>query len=300
MLSTSGPTSRSAAPWRPPLDGLVDAGAVIETLERRADLEPLLPGREQRYVYEQMLAELHRHDERWPVPGYCAACRRVVPFSCDWVSSWDGTPNFRERLHCPGCSLNSRQRMMTQLVAALGQPPYYLYELVTAFAAWAGRSLPAVTGSEYLGPGVEGGAVVGGLRHEDALDLSFADASFGTIVSNDVFEHVADIDATLSECVRVLRPGGTLLLSIPFHPDADTTVQRAELRDGEPVFLAEPRYHGNPMDQEKGSLVFYDYGWDVVERLRDAGFSRAGVVAYWSAYHGYLGRGLQHAFVATR
>jgi hypothetical protein len=99
--------------------------------------------------------------------------------------------------------------------------------------------------------------------------------------------------------VRVLRPGGRLLLSIPFSPDRETVV-RAELRDGEPVHRLEPVYHGNPLDQAKGSLVFYDHGWDVVDRLHAAGFAHACVVVYWSHLYGHLGRGLQYQLVATR
>jgi SAM-dependent methyltransferase len=283
-----------------PIPGLVDDATVMVSLERRADLQGLKDGWDRRIEYERRLADLHRHDERWLTPGFCAACGRHMLLSCDWVSSWDGTPNFRERLHCERCGLNSRQRLIAQLIGMLGRPPYYLYERVTPFYAWAAANLPELTGSEYLGHGIPGGTVIDGLRHEDALNLSFADESFGTLISQDVFEHVADIDATFAECVRVLRPGGTLLLSIPFLPDLDETVVRAELRDGEPVHLHEPDYHGNPLDQEKGSLVFYNYGWDVVERMRAAGFGQVGVIAYWSLYHGYIGRGLQFAFVATR
>jgi SAM-dependent methyltransferase len=297
-MTSSTEQHRSAGPL--PIPGLVDEGTVMVTIERRADLQRLREGWDRRFEYEQRLADLHRNDERWLMPGYCAPCRSAQLLTCDWVSTWGGTPNFRERLHCPRCGLNSRQRLMTQLVETLGQPPYFLYELVTPFYRWASETLPEVVGSEYLGYGIPGGTDIDGLRHEDALNLSFADESFGTIVSADVFEHVADVDATLAECVRVLRPGGSLILSIPFDPDKDTSVRRAELRDGEPVHLLEPDYHGNPLDQEKGSLVFYNYGWDVVERMRDAGFGQAGVIAYWSHYHGYLGRGLQFAFVATR
>jgi SAM-dependent methyltransferase len=106
---------------------------------------------------------------------------------------------------------------------------------------------------------------------EDARALSFGDASLGTIVSNDVFEHVPDIDRAPAECARALRPGGRLYFSIPFHERAET-VQRAALRDGEIVELLPPQYHENPIDP-KGSLVFYDYGWDILERCRRAGFA---------------------------
>lgn len=49
----------------------------------------------------------------------------------------------------------------------------------------------------------------------DALTLPFDDASFDRIVAAEVLEHIpADIQA-IAELVRVLRPGGTLAVSVP-------------------------------------------------------------------------------------
>ena len=50
--------------------------------------------------------------------------------------------------------------------------------------------------------------------------IPFADCSFDVITSYDVFEHVESLEKTLSECHRVLRPGGTLYAAFPpfYHP----------------------------------------------------------------------------------
>ena len=45
--------------------------------------------------------------------------------------------------------------------------------------------------------------------------LPFADASFDTVLSFQVFEHVADTERYLAEIRRVLRPGGHLILVTP-------------------------------------------------------------------------------------
>jgi SAM-dependent methyltransferase len=45
--------------------------------------------------------------------------------------------------------------------------------------------------------------------------LPFADATFEVVISFDVFEHIPDSDAHLTEVRRVLRPGGWYLIQTP-------------------------------------------------------------------------------------
>lgn len=50
----------------------------------------------------------------------------------------------------------------------------------------------------------------------DGKTLPFPDASFDSVVSFEVFEHVFNIEEVLAEASRVLKPGGRFLLTIPF------------------------------------------------------------------------------------
>jgi SAM-dependent methyltransferase len=241
-------------------------------------------------------APLHR------LAGYCRICGIAVHFTLPGTEA--GAPaNFREALLCADCGLNNRQRFMAshalELLQSRGKDStLYAYEQATAFFDRIRERLgDRVVGSEYLGPDVLPGQVKNGLRHEDATSLSFRDSSFDVLVSNNVFEHVPDIEATLSEARRVLRPGGTLLFTVPFH-GTDATEQRAALVADTVQHLSSPEYHGDPVRPREGSLVFYHFGWDLLQYCRNAGFSTAAMIVYDSVLFGHMGDGLQYAFRA--
>lgn len=48
-----------------------------------------------------------------------------------------------------------------------------------------------------------------------ALNLPFADASFDVVICSEVLEHIFDHRGVIAELERVLRPGGTLVASVP-------------------------------------------------------------------------------------
>lgn len=51
----------------------------------------------------------------------------------------------------------------------------------------------------------------------DGEKLSLADASVDFIFSSEVIEHIYDTENALSEIARVLKPGGQVLLTTPYH-----------------------------------------------------------------------------------
>lgn len=59
----------------------------------------------------------------------------------------------------------------------------------------------------------------------DATDLPIDDGLYDSVVIQSVAEHVEDTDSLMSECVRILKPGGCIYLEMPFlqgvHGDPD-------------------------------------------------------------------------------
>lgn len=255
--------------------------------------------------YEQGLLS---NDERFTVHGYCYPCRQFSDFHVDYnyTSATDEhrIPNWRERLVCRRCGLNNRLRAAVHLFELLCQPrvdaPIYLTEQTTALYRLLSARFPNVTGSEYLGSACPAGTTdKGGIRNESLCALSFPDAAFDHILSFDVLEHIPDYRKGFQECLRCLRPGGSLIFSVPFLTGAEQTVQRARLdEDGKVVHLLPPEYHGDPINT-LGCLCYWHFAWDLLDELRSIGFKSAEAVLYWSDVYGYLG-GQQIVFMAQR
>jgi len=55
----------------------------------------------------------------------------------------------------------------------------------------------------------------GGVLQGDVFRLPFADDRFDRVICSEVMEHVHDYEAALRELARVLRPGGTIGVTIP-------------------------------------------------------------------------------------
>jgi len=53
------------------------------------------------------------------------------------------------------------------------------------------------------------------IKQGDALSLPFADGEFDRVVAAEVLEHIPDDSTAIAELARVLRPGGTLAVTVP-------------------------------------------------------------------------------------
>jgi SAM-dependent methyltransferase len=117
----------------------------------------------------------------------------------------------------------------------------------------------------------------------DAERLPYADASIGNLVLVDVFHHLADPAAFLDEAVRVLRPGGSIVILDPYCSPVSTPIYRRfhhERTDlAASAFEHDAAVAGDPMasNQARATLVFFRHAdetsarWpelEVVERRR--------------------------------
>lgn len=80
-------------------------------------------------------------------------------------------------------------------------------------------------------------------------------------------------------------------LSKEYHPGS----KEGEQSDREPF---PPEYHRELL-HPKGCLVFYYFGWELLDQLKETGFDKVNAHLYWSERFGYLGGG-QMVFIATK
>jgi len=82
--------------------------------------------------------------------------------------------------------------------------------------------------------------------------LPFPDAAFDLVLAMDIIEHVDDDEPVFLELARVLRPGGTLVLSLPLNPDNWTSFDNVvgHLRRYRPQeLLARLAHHGLTLER---------------------------------------------------
>jgi SAM-dependent methyltransferase len=237
-------------------------------------------------------AQLVRAEAR-TLDGYCAVCAQPNTFR--FTADPSGEVNWRESLHCASCGMINRWRASAHLFRLLprSEGPIYLTEQTTSLFDHVARTHADVIGSEFVAPTLAPGTTTTWrgreIRHEDLTRLSFADASVGSLLSFDVLEHVPDWRGAVSELARVLKPSGLLLLTAPFSLEHRETTTRARLNaEGGIDHLLPPQYHGDPLS-EQGVLCFQEFGWDLLDALRECGFSQARVISVWAPAYGYLG-----------
>lgn len=131
------------------------------------------------------------------------------------------------------------------------------------------RHLPGYAFGEYF-DNVKSGEYHNGVRCIDLQQLPFAAASLDVIVTEDILEHVAEPAQAFREINRVLRPGGSLLLTVPVH-EKNRTVSRKGNKN--------QVYHGDPL-REAGALVMTDFGHDIPQILGKYGLTAREVVGH--------------------
>ena len=217
--------------------------------------------------------------------------------------------NYRETLIHNGCLSRHRAVLLVlqELLKAGRLPPaeqleLYCPEAITPFASLLRQVFPNLLGSEYMPDPADPQRKH--FPHQDLCELTLPQACLDLVVCNELFEHLYDLPAALSEITRILRPGGFLISTCPFAYDRIASIVKARHRPGanpgvasEAELLMEPEFHGDPVHPEQGSLVYQIPAWDLLDQARSAGLSDAAIHWIAAPSYGVLGQELPAVMV---
>lgn len=100
-----------------------------------------------------------------------------------------------------------------------GRHAYEMYRLGADVIAFDQDGDELANVLELFGAMKEAGEVPAGasadIKEGDALQLPFADGEFDRVVASEILEHIHDDVTAIKELIRVLRPGGTMAITVP-------------------------------------------------------------------------------------
>lgn len=193
--------------------------------------------------------------------GFCPCCEQEVTFISrhQWL---------RDFFRCSNCNSIPRERAL--MLTIKNEYPNW-QELIIHESSPGNRGhsvLLRKKAKDYLEtqyfPNEKLGSIVNGVRCEDLEQQNFPDDEFDLVITSDVMEHIYEPDKAFKEIYRTLKPGGAHIFSVPIINKHNPTQRWAKKdKNGNPVFLFEPEWHGNPVDK-KGSPVTMHWGFDIV------------------------------------
>jgi SAM-dependent methyltransferase len=112
--------------------------------------------------------------------------------------------------------------------------------------------------------------IAGGKRPREYADfqkLHYPADYFDVVIASDVFEHIRHDDDAMVEVRRVLKPGGYLILTVPYDHERPQTIRRVDTSGSKDVHLLPPQYHGGGGH----TLAYREYGRDLINLMSSAG-----------------------------
>lgn len=179
--------------------------------------------------------------------------------------------NRQQGFHCLNCQNNLRSIALADAVCASQDFDGSLIELWKTESASLLQILeinPAGGLTKYLSL-IRGHRLVSYPEY-DMCNLALESASFDLVIHSDTLEHVPDPIRGLSECRRILKPGGTCIFTIPIIVD-----RMSRRRDG-----LSPSYHGGRGVFSSDQIVHTEFGADFWKTVIEAGFRHCAIHAF--------------------
>ena len=178
--------------------------------------------------------------------------------------------NLRESSYCPICSNSARTRALGKaIVNELNFPDVKIFkewiqeankkDLKIAEINSCGKLHDFLANSKnlkYSEYHSQENTKINDIPNEDITNLSYEDNSFDLVIHSETLEHVPDYKKALDECIRILKPNGICIYTVPIINNRLTIKCVAIDEKGDINYLKPPSYHGCSDDY----LVFWEFG----------------------------------------
>ena len=238
------------------------------------------------FIQRSLLAKYRKAYQPYKGSGFtCNVCHavysRLVPHhpSSDNKTALEKNnviAGYGENILCPNCLSNARERLVIAMLQSkipfAGKqilhlsPEQPVYKCISASAH--------VTTADF---------VPGFYRHidpqvqfQDLHQLTYPNNYFDLLIGNHILEHIPDDALAMRELYRVLKPGGTAILQVPYSETIHQTLETPTISD--------PKQQSLLYGQQDHVRIYAKE--DYAMRLRVAGF-KVHIIGYDALQHFY-------------
>ena len=207
-----------------------------------------------------------------PVSGQCNIC--------GWSGEFFKPEMDREGTMCRNCSSTSRHRAVAYIIGQLlkqGSLPVFQWPVdkslrILESSARGPHPVMFAQKFDYFAVEYDPAKIAEGKHpreYADFQNLHYDDEMFDLVVASDVFEHVRKDEDGYRQIYRVLKPGGSFIMTVPYDHRRLETIIRVDTSGKEDVHLLEPEYHGGGGH----TLTYRNYGRDLLALLHRIGYA---------------------------
>jgi SAM-dependent methyltransferase len=179
------------------------------------------------------------------------------------IKSNEVIAGYGENVLCPNCLSTARERL---IIALLKQEFKIAGKKILHFSPEKNIYNFLKINNEIITADIEPlfyKSIDSKIRDEDATRLSFNDNSFDVVIGNHILEHIPDDKKAMAEIYRVLKPGGRVILQVPYSTKIMATSEDLKINNSEKQ---------SELFGQKDHVRIYQLQ-DYVGRLQQSGFN---------------------------
>lgn len=178
------------------------------------------------------------------------------------ISKFNVIAGYGKNIICPYCLSTARERLVIAILSQFDLQGKEILHLSPEKNVYHLISEQADVITSDITPGFYK-TIDRSILWQDATKLTFRDNCFNMVIANHVLEHIPDDKQALKEIFRVLKPGGSAILQVPYSESINETFENSDITD--------PHVR-SAMFGQNDHVRIYSLA-DYVQRLKNTGFT---------------------------